>query len=274
MKRKNKAIPLLIALAMLFSLTACGTKDSTGALLTPDSTSTDLDGKILASFGTPIPEEEFEAMMNESIGGTLKDLMVVPSPSEMALLIQNGQADAGATHAYNAKYIAARNPDLTYFTGMEMECSMVFEKGSGLKEQVDEALNELESTGVLPELIETWLSDEALQQDPQPRELEQIPGAETIRVGISGTLPPMDYATADGKPGGFNVALFGEISRLLGKNVEFITIDPDAKFMALSSGTIDLFFWNFYGRFISEDYEISQPYLTDYGAFLIRAETK
>ena len=44
--------------------------------------------------------------------------------------------------------------------------------------------------------------------------------------------------------------------------------------MALSSGTIDLFFWNFYGRFISEDYEISQPYLTDYGAFLIRAETK
>ena len=124
------------------------------------------------------------------------------------------------------------------------------------------------------ELIETWLSDEALQQDPKPEDLEEIPDAETIRVGISGTLPPMDYATADGRPGGFNVALFGEISKLLGKNVEFVTVDPDAKFMALSSGTIDLFFWNFYGRFISEDYEISQPYLTDYGAFLIRAATE
>ena len=252
MKRKIKAVPLLIVLSMLFSLTACGKQASTGAVLTEGSTSADLDGKTLAAFGTPIPEAEFEAMLNERIGGTLKDLQIVPSPGEMAQLIQNGQADAGATHAYNAKYIVSRNPDLTFFTGIEMECSMVFKKDSGLKEQVDAALTELESTGVLPELIETWLSDEALQQDPQPRELEQIPGAETIRVGISGTLPPMDYATADGKPGGFNVALFGEVSRL-------------------SSGTIDLFFWNFYGRFISEDYEISEPYLSDYGAFLIRS---
>lgn len=274
MKRRIKVIPILIALAMLFTLTGCGTKDSADDALTPDSTSADLDGKILASFGTSIPEEEFKSLMNENIGGTLKDLLVVPSPSEMALLIQNGHADAGATHAYNAKYIAARNPDLTYFTGMEMECSMVFTNGSDLKTQVDQALDELEATGVLAELIETWLSDEAMQQDPEPEELEEIPGAETIKVGISGTLPPMDYATADGAPGGFNVALFGEISRLLGKNVEFVTIDPDAKFMALSSGTIDLFFWNFYGRFISGDYEISQPYLTDYGAFLIRAETE
>ena len=163
---------------------------------------------------------------------------------------------------------------MTYFTGVEMERSMVFEQGNGLKGQVDQALDELETTGALAELIETWLSDEALQQDPKPEDLEEIPDAETIRVGISGTLPPMDYATADGRPGGFNVALFGEISKLLGKNVEFVTVDPDAKFMALSSGTIDLFFWNFYGRFISEDYEISRPYLTDYGAFLIRAATE
>ena len=270
MKHKRTAIPLLTTLAALFFLSACGTKDGSGDALTSQSTSADLDGKILASFVTPIPEEEFETMINERIGGTLKDVMVVPSPGEMALLIQNGQADAGATHVYNAKYIAARNPDLTYFTGVEMECSMVFEKGSDLKEQVDRALEELEANGVLAELIETWLSDEALRQDPKPEDLEEIPDAETIRVGISGTLPPMDYAAADGKPGGFNVALFGEISKLLGKNVEFVTIDPDAKFMALSSGTIDLFFWNFYGRFISEDYEISQPYLRDHGAFLIR----
>lgn len=272
MKRKIKAVPLLIVLSMLFSLTGCGKQASTGAVLTEGSTSADLDGKTLAAFGTPIPEAEFEAMMNERIGGTLKDLQIVPSPGEMAQLIQNGQADAGTTLAYNAKYIVSRNPDLTFFTTViDLECSMVFKKDSGLKEQVDAALTELESTGVLPELIETWLSDEALQQDPQPRELEQIPGAETIRVGISGTLPPMDYATADGKPGGFNVALFGEVSRLMGKNVEFVTIDPDAKFMALSSGIIDLFFWNFYGRFLSEDYEISEPYLSDYGAFLIRS---
>jgi len=272
MKKQIRIISILIALTLLLFTSGCGAKDNAGAVLTPNSTTDDLRGKVLASFGTPIPEDEFQALMNEKIGGELKDLLVVPSPAEMALLIENGQADAGATHVYNAKYITTRNPELTYFTGTEMECSMVFKRGSGLKAPIDQALEELKQAGVLDALIDTWLSDEAMKQDPVPEELTVIPDAETIRVGISGTLAPMDYATADGKPGGFNVALFGEISKILGKNVEFITIDPDAKFMALSSDTIDLFFWNFYGYFISEDYEISEPYLSDQGAFLIRAE--
>ena len=69
MKHKIKVIPLLTALAMLLSLCACGTKEDVGNALTPESTAADLDGKVLASFGTPIPEEEFESLMNERIGG-------------------------------------------------------------------------------------------------------------------------------------------------------------------------------------------------------------
>ena len=151
-----------------------------------------------------------------------------------------------------------------------MAASMVFSNGSGLKAEIDQAIATLKENGVIDNLKETWLSDEAMKSDPQPATIETIPGAETIKVGISGVLAPMDYATADGKPGGFNVALIGEISKLIGKNIEFVNIDPDSKFLALSSGTIDLFFWNFYNSFITEDYEVSEPYLEDNGALIIK----
>ena len=263
MKKLSIVLSMLLVLSLLLS--ACG-KNNTD----PITKWEDLDGKTLAGFGFAISETEFADMMNSALDITLESAVIVPTPAEMALLIQNGQADAGVTHVYNAKYICSRNDDLDYIVGGPMAASMVFNNGSGLKAEIDQAIATLKENGTIDNLVATWLSDEAMKSDPQPATLETIPGAETIKVGISGVLAPMDYATADGKPGGFNVALIGEISKLLGKNVEFVNIDPESRFLALSSGTIDLFFWNFYNSFISEDYEISAPYLEDDGALIIR----
>lgn len=274
MKTKNRFITLFLTISLLLLIAACGTKEDQQVPLTKDSTVEDLDGKVLAFYGAPYPVEEIKSLIDQAKVISLKEVLAVPSSGELALLIQNGQADAGATHLCNAKYIVSRNPGLTYFTTNDMDCTMVFAKGSGLRDSVDEALNELEENGTMDELIKTWLSDEAMEQDPVPEELETIPDAETIRVGISGTMPPMDYATADGKPGGFNVALMREISKLLNKNVEFVTVEADSRFMALSSGKIDVFFWtwNFYGASNLEEYDVSQTYFTDKAAFLIRAK--
>ena len=263
MKKLSIVLSMLLVLSLLLS--ACGKNNDD-----PITEWTDLDGKKLAGFGFAISENEFATMMNNALDIKLEGAVIVPTPAEMALLIQNGQADAGVTHVYNAKYICSRNDDLDYIVGGPMAASMVFNNGSALKAEIDQAIATLKGNGVIDNLKETWLSDEAMKSDPQPATIETIPGAETIKVGISGVLAPMDYATADGKPGGFNVALIGEISKLIGKNIEFVNIDPDSKFLALSSGTIDLFFWNFYNSFITEDYEVSEPYLEDNGALIIK----
>jgi len=263
MKKLSIVLSMLLVLSLLLS--ACGKNNND-----PITEWTDLEGKKLAGFGFAISENEFATMMNNALDIKLEGAVIVPTPAEMALLIQNGQADAGVTHVYNAKYICSRNDDLDYIVGGPMAASMVFSNGSGLKAEIDQAIATLKENGVIDNLKETWLSDEAMKSDPQPATIETIPGAETIKVGISGVLAPMDYATADGKPGGFNVALIGEISKLIGKNIEFVNIDPDSKFLALSSGTIDLFFWNFYNSFITEDYEVSEPYLEDNGALIIK----
>lgn len=263
MKKLSTVLSMLLVLSLLLS--ACGKNNAE-----PITEWTDLDGKTLAEFGFAVSENDFANMMNNALDITLESAVIVPTPAEMALLIQNDQADAGVTHVYNAKYICSRNDDLDYVVGSPMAASMVFVNGSGLKAEIDQAITTLRENGVIDNLVETWLSDEAMKADPQPATIETIPGAETIKVGISGVLAPMDYATADGKPGGFNVALIGEVSKLLGKNAEFVNIDPESRFLALSSETIDLFFWNFYNSFISEDYEISEPYLEDDGALIIK----
>ena len=263
MKKLSIVLSMLLVLSLLLS--ACG-KNNTD----PITKWEDLDGKTLAGFGFAISETEFADMMNSALNITLESAVIVPTPAEMALLIQNGQADAGVTHVYNAKYICSRNDDLDYIVGGPMAASMVFSNGSGLKAEIDQAIATLKENGVIDNLKETWLSDEAMKSDPQPATIETIPGAETIKVGISGVLAPMDYATADGKPGGFNVAIIGAISNLIGKNVEFVQVEPDARFLALSSGTIDLFFWKFHSSFVTEDYELSDPYLEDNIAYIIK----
>jgi hypothetical protein len=70
-----------------------------------------------------------------------------------------------------------------------------------------------------------------------------IDGAETIKVAVTGALPPMDYVAADGTPAGFNTALLAEISQRIGKNIELVVVDSVGRAAALASGTVDAVFW-------------------------------
>ena len=73
--------------------------------------------------------------------------------------------------------------------------------------------------------------------------MEPAEGAETIRVAVTGSLPPMDYFAGDGTPAGFNTEIMAEIGRRTGKNIEFVSVDAGARLLALTSGTVDVVFW-------------------------------
>ena len=75
-------------------------------------------------------------------------------------------------------------------------------------------------------------------------EIAKIDGAETVRVGVTGDLPPIDYVDEAGIPAGFNTAVLAEISRRTGKNIELVSIDSGARSIALSQGKVDVVFWS------------------------------
>ena len=70
-----------------------------------------------------------------------------------------------------------------------------------------------------------------------------FPGAETVRIAVTGDMPPLDYIAPDGRPAGFNTALLAEIGRRLKINVELVNINTGARAAALASGRVDGVFW-------------------------------
>ncbi len=105
------------------------------------------------------------------------------------------------------------------------------------------AIADIKADGTLNRLIKEQIKDAVNNKEIQPIETAKIDNAETIRVAVTGSLPPMDYTAPDGTPAGFNTAVLSEIGRRIGKNIEIIIVDSVGRAAALSSGKADVVFW-------------------------------
>ena len=95
----------------------------------------------------------------------------------------------------------------------------------------------------------------------------EFPGAETIRVAITGDLPPVDYVNEEGLPAGYNIAVLSEIGKLLKVNIKTVNVDAGGRTAALVSGRADVVFWfevnkqKKYQPDVPDDVILSEPYL-------------
>lgn len=116
---------------------------------------------------------------------------------------------------------------------------MMQEKDAELRDEFDQAITAMQEDGVLAAL--TAMVRES--GEPAAVEMPMIEGAETIKVGVTGDLPPFDFMDASGKPAGYNTAILAEISKRINKNIELVSIDSASRAIALTSGSIDVVFW-------------------------------
>ena len=116
---------------------------------------------------------------------------------------------------------------------------MMQEKDAALKDEFDQAIAAMQEEGVLAAL------NAGLKEGDEPEAVEMpvIEGAETIKVAVTGDLPPMDFTDASGKPAGYNTAILAEISKRINKNIELVSIDSASRAIALTSGSVDVVFW-------------------------------
>ena len=185
------------------------------------------------------------------------------SLNAMLLGLKAGEVDAIFVHNAAADYLCARDDDLFYinhFAAPETDdgsaltkrlvengfhsdefALMLMEGSEALRDEINRALDEMENEGVLTALEATLL---LADEEPVPVEIETIEGADTIRVGVTGDLPPFDYISEAGVPAGYNTAVLAEIGKRIGKNIELIPIDAGSRALALSSGMVDVVFWN------------------------------
>ena len=147
---------------------------------------------------------------------------------------------------------------------------------------LNNAIVEMKADGTLDSLIENELKA-YIESDPLAKALPHFDGARTIKIGVTGDLPPMDFVAANGKAAGFNIALLTEIANRAQVNFELVQIETVARAMALSSGKVDAVFWTRsvtckeFNKTFAENIEgtlVTESYFVEQQAFVIPKSDK
>ena len=151
------------------------------------------------------------------------------------------------TYQSVAEYMTESNPDFKVedtqrtVAFVDNFCCAMREEDVDLKNSFDAAISSMKSDGTLERLTEQFIRKLALT--PTTVSLSKFDGEDTIKVAVTGDLPPLDLVLADGTPAGFNTALLAEISKRIHKNIELVQVDSASRAVALTSGEVDVIFW-------------------------------
>lgn len=219
--------------------------------------------KLRAVAGDMLNEEDVPAEnpYTEDMFDADPEIVYFDSLNDMVMALEANQIDAIDLNRTTAEYLCANTEgltilmdyeshvgsvltDLLFNSLMSFDFSLMLPEGSQeLNDAITAALSDMEDEGVLSALAETYI-DGAVSGEVPAAELPAIEGGETLRVAVTGDLPPMDYVTADGRPAGYNVAVLAELSQRLGVNIELVPITASARAMALASNQVDAVFWS------------------------------
>ncbi|MEG1945499.1 MAG: transporter substrate-binding domain-containing protein [Lachnospiraceae bacterium] len=237
----KKLLTAILALALVLGCAACTPKTETPTP-TPAASEKTVTVGILE--------------MNDAEGGKTTDarmsrlpdwIKITPYNSLTTLLaaVNGGKADMIQVPGIVSEYIRSTDPKLTEVPNKRNESiffKFAFKKDNTAdRDLLNSGLTTLTTNGTLAALEAKYITANVV--DSSEVVLPKTDGAKTIKVGVTGDIPPMDYVSADGKPSGFNVALLAALGSELKINFELVTIEADARLIALEQGTVDMLFW-------------------------------
>ena len=198
-------------------------------------------------------EEEFNNF-TKKIADTFSLKMTTYTPvfydnlNSMLMALNSGEIKVISTYDCVAKYLIAQNPDkyeimqddtLEFIDAL---CFAMLEENVQLKNDVDNFINEIKTDGTLDKLTKEYITN-VKNGNPPPIEIQHFDDADTLKIAVTGDLPPLDLVLADGNSAGFNTALIAELGKRLHKNIEITNIDSSARSAALTSNKVNLIFW-------------------------------
>ena len=231
----KRFLAIILAGLMLLSLAACGGKD---------------DGKTKIGVLQTGQMEGFQAneahREHRQSETTVKREYIPYSNLSAALMdLESGRIDEIGIEKCTADYVIAHNDNIeSYEDSKEMTVfsMMTLDTNKEVYDILNNAIKEMKADGTLDNLIENELKA-YIESDPVAKELPHFDGARTIKIGVTGDVPPMDFVAANGKAAGFNIALLTEIANRAQVNFELVQIETASRPMALSSNKVDAVFW-------------------------------
>lgn len=238
----KKVLVIMLSLAMALTMfTACGQKEETA----------ETEKLITGSLSIMGSSEEEMTQSLIDLGVDQFEAKFFDDLNSMVLALQGGKiVSIGRMPKSTALYIESKYPELKAFGRLEegkesaiLSYSMGFNSDmEDVADKVQVALDEMKSDGTIDKLVADYIDAFVDGGEPTPVEMPAIDGAETIKVVVTGDLPPFDYVSADGKPSGFNTAILAELSKRIGLNIELVCTNSAGRAAALSSGKADAIF--------------------------------
>ena len=240
----------LFALLMICTLalfTGCGGGN--------ENKSSDDAGKVKLGMITRLnaSEENFSVFMKQ-IEDTLDVKISSHKPvffdnlSAMQMALQSKQIDEISTYRSVARYMIANEPRFEVLKDHSLEfidsfCFALRDDEKDLQNSLNSVIKEMQSDGTLDRLTKEYITDISAENEPLAVDLPNFDGADTIKVAVTGDLPPLDFVSANNLPAGFNTAVLAEIANRISKNIEIVQIDSGARAAALTSKQVDVVFW-------------------------------
>ena len=143
-------------------------------------------------------------------------------------------------------YLVRNNPLYDILFSLNMMPSTIsfgFRQGdTKIQGEFNKAIAAMKKDGTLKKLESQYLSEPF--KEPTARiKFTTFKDAETIKVAVTGDLPPIDFIAADGTPTGYNTAILSEIGKRLKKNIRLISVEAGGRCAALASERADVVFW-------------------------------
>ena len=167
--------------------------------------------------------------------------------ASMLMALNAGEIDELATSQVVGEYITAINPDFAItcagrMTGTSFVLGFRDGEGEALREKFNAALADMRKDGTLDAITRKYCGNPGHDKMDSVK-FETFPDAETVRVAVTGDVPPIDFIAADGEAAGFNTAILSEIGRRAKLNIKLLHVDTAARTTALMSGRADCIFW-------------------------------
>jgi len=271
----KKLIVLMLALALASTLTlsafaenAPATVRTFGTLsmlnMTEEECAAFLEARSL--IGRKLVEEGYAEQPENASGpvpdGTMRKIVFYDTLDALLMALNAGDIDSIDIYQSVARYLCATNDNLQMGVIYDMVkerntfaqlahngindndfAFLMMKENAELRDAFNAAIADMKADDTLERLVQEQIENLIDGGEIEPVVLPKIDGADTIKVAVTGALPPMDYVAADGTPAGFNTAVLAEIGTRIGRNIEIVVVDSLGRAAALASGTVDAVFW-------------------------------
>lgn len=248
MKNLKKVWALLLALAMVAALAACGSSsapadsDAAEGDEAPEETAVVYAVEAGSAGEAVALENGFEV---NSVGSQADALMEVQAGTSGAAIIDSLMAGAMVGEGTSYPDLKVTDQKLT-----EELYGVGCRKGSDLASYINMVFGETYADGTLLEIATAYGVQEALVEQAASEftaaeadsDVAYIQDKGTLIVGIT-DFAPMDYKDENGQWIGFDADMAKIVAEKLGVEVQFVVIDWDSKIMELDSKNIDVV-WN------------------------------